>query len=102
MAIPDYQTIMLPLLKFAGDGKVYSKHEAVEYLANEFELTEEERKELLPSGKQGLFDNRVAWAKTYIKQARLIDSPKRGLFCNNRKGQTGSFSKSGKDRCEIP
>jgi len=87
MAIPDYQTIMLPLLKFAGDGKVYSKHEAVEYLANEFELTEEERKELLPSGKQGLFDNRVAWAKTYIKQARLIDSPKRGLFVITERGK---------------
>jgi restriction system protein len=87
MAIPDYQTIMLPLLKFAGDGKVHSKHEAVEYLANEFELTEQERKELLPSGKQGLFDNRVAWAKTYIKQARLIDSPKRGLFVLTERGK---------------
>jgi len=87
MAIPDYQTIMLPLLKFAGDGNVHSKHEAVEYLANEFELTEQERKELLPSGKQGLFDNRVAWAKTYIKQARLIDSPKRGLFVLTERGK---------------
>jgi len=87
MAIPDYQTIMLPLLKFVGDGNVHSKHEAVEYLANEFELTEEERKELLPSGKQGLFDNRVAWAKTYIKQARLIDSPKRGLFVITERGK---------------
>jgi restriction system protein len=87
MAIPDYQTIMLPLLRFAGDGKVHFKHEAVEYLADEFELTGEERKELLPSGKQGLFDNRVAWAKTYIKQARLIDSPKRGLFVIKERGK---------------
>jgi len=87
MAIPDYQTIMLPLLRFAGDGKVHSKHEAVEYLANEFKLTEEELKELLPSGKQGLFDNRVAWAKTYIKQARLIDSPKRGFFVITERGK---------------
>ena len=58
MAIPDYQTIMLPLLRFLDDGKVHSKHEAVEYLSNWFELTEEERKDLLPSGKQGIFENR--------------------------------------------
>jgi restriction system protein len=87
MAIPGYQTIMLPLLKFAGDGKVHSKHEAVENLANKFELTEEEQKELLPSGKQGLFDNRVAWAKTYLKQAKLIESPKRGLFVITERGK---------------
>ena len=87
MAIPDYQTIMLPLLRFAGDGNVHSKHEAVEYLADEFGLSEEELKELLPSGKQGVFDNRVAWAKAYIKQARLIDSPKRGLFVITERGK---------------
>lgn len=87
MTIPDYQTIMLPLLRFAGDGKVHSKHEAVEYLAAEFEITEDERKALLPSGKQGLFDNRVAWAKSYMKQARLIDSPKRGLFVITERGK---------------
>jgi restriction system protein len=87
MAIPDYQSIMLPLLRFIGDGQVHSKHEAVEYLADEFELTEEERKELLPSGKQGLFDNRLAWAKTYIKQGRLIDSPKWGFFVITERGK---------------
>lgn len=87
MAIPDYQTIMLPLLKFAEDGRVHSKHEAVEYLRNWFKLTEEERKELLPSGKQGLFDNRVAWAQTYMKQAKLIESPKRGFFAITERGK---------------
>ena len=87
MAIPDYQTIMLPLLRFAGDSKVQSKSQAVEYLANGFELSQEERKVLLPSGKQGLFDNRVAWAKSYIKQARLIDSPKRGFFVITERGK---------------
>jgi restriction system protein len=87
MAIPDDQTIMLPFLKFAGDGKVHSKHEAVECLADEFGLTEEERRELLPSGKQGIFDNRVAWAKTYMKQARLIGSPKWGLFAITERGK---------------
>ena len=55
MAIPDYQTIMLPLLRFLGDGVEHAKREAVESLAEKFKLTEEQRKELLPSGKQPLF-----------------------------------------------
>jgi restriction system protein len=93
MAIPDYQTIMLPLLRFVGDGQVHSKHEAVEYLANWFELNEEERKELLPSGKQGIFDNRVAWASTYMKQAKLLESPKRGLFVITERGKQVLFEK---------
>ena len=54
MAIPDYQTIMLPLLKFAGDSQKHSLREAVNHLANEFKLSEEEQKEMLPSGKQAL------------------------------------------------
>ena len=87
MAIPDYQTIMLPLLKFAGDGEVHSKHEAVECLTDRFELSEEERKELLPSGKQGLFDNRVAWAITYIIKAGLIESAGRGHFTITERGK---------------
>jgi len=59
MSIPDFQTIMLPLLKFSTDQKEPSLREAIEFLADEFKLTEEERKELLPSGQQATFDNRV-------------------------------------------
>ena len=87
MAIPDYQTIMLPLLKFVGDGKVHSKSEAVESLAKEFELSDEEIKELLPSGKQALFDNRVGWARTYILKAGLIESAGRGHFTIKERGK---------------
>ena len=87
MAIPDYQTIMLPLLKFAGDRKEHSLSDAVDYLADEFELSEDERKEMLPSGKQKLFHNRVAWAVTYIRKAGLIESPKRGFFNITERGQ---------------
>ena len=65
MAIPDYQNIMLPLLRFAEDKKEHSLHEAVNVLANEFSLTENELQELLPSGKQTIFINRVGWARTY-------------------------------------
>lgn len=80
MAIPDYQTLMLPLLRIAGDGREHSMREAVEHLAGQFHLTDEERRELLPSGQQPTFDNRAHWARTYLKAARLLDSPRRGYF----------------------
>lgn len=80
MPIPDYQTIMLPLLKFASDEKEHSLREAIEFLADEFQLTDDERKALLPSGTQRLFNNRVAWASTYLRKAGLLKSPKRGVF----------------------
>ena len=62
MAIPDYQSLMLPLLQFAADGREHTKREAVAALGQQMGLTAEERSVLLPSGRQGLFDNRVAWA----------------------------------------
>ena len=60
---------------------------AVNYLADEFDLSEEERKEMLPSGTQRLFNNRVAWALTYIRKAGLVESPKRGVFKITDRGQ---------------
>lgn len=80
MPIPDYQSLMLPLLRFAADGRERRFREAIEALAVEFSLSDEERAELLPSGSQPVFDNRVGWAKTYLKQAGLVASAKRGLF----------------------
>ncbi|MBL3601802.1 MAG: restriction endonuclease [gamma proteobacterium endosymbiont of Lamellibrachia anaximandri] len=80
MAIPDYQSIMLPLLQLAGDQKDHAMREATTKLADQFGLDEQERKELLPSGKQAIFKNRVAWARTYLKKAELLESPKRGYF----------------------
>jgi len=78
--IPDYQSVMLPLLKYAGDKEEHHIRDAIEGLADEFKLTEEERKELLPSGLQAIFDNRVGWAKTYLKKAGLLESTRRGYF----------------------
>ncbi len=78
--IPDYQSLMLPLLKLVSDKKEYKYRELIENLALEFKLTDEERKELLASGNQSVFDNRVGWAKTYLKKAGLIDSPSRATF----------------------
>ena len=79
MPIPDYQSIMLPLLSLLSDLKEHPFRDMVETLSKTFQLTEEERKELLPSGQQAVFDNRVGWARTYLKKAGLIDSPKRGV-----------------------
>lgn len=78
--IPDFQSLMLPLLKLISDGKEYKYRFVIESLALEFKLTDEERKELLASGTQAIFDNRVGWAKTYLKKAGLLESPKRGTF----------------------
>jgi restriction system protein len=86
MTIPDFQTIMLPLLNYASDGKEHSFREAIESLANEFSLSEEERKELLPSGQQAIFDNRVGWTRTHLKKAGLLESPKRGFFKITERG----------------
>ena len=80
MAIPDFQSIMLPLLKFLGDEQEHSKRESVEALAKECHLTNEEMNELLSSGQQAVFDNRVGWARTYMKKAGLVESTRRGFF----------------------
>jgi restriction system protein len=78
--IPDYQSLMLPLLRLVSDRQEYKHRDIIEKLAVEYKLTDEERKELLASGNQAIFDNRVGWAKTYLKKAGLLDSPKRATF----------------------
>ena len=80
MAIPDYQTIMLPLLKFASDNQEHRFRDAVGALDGEFRLTEEERKELLQSGLQTIFSNRVGWARLYLVKAGLLDATRHGYF----------------------
>lgn len=80
MAIPDYQSCMLPLLKLVADGNEHSLREVVELLAGVFQLTEAERAELLPSGGQQVFHNRIGWARSYLKKAGLLDAPRRGRF----------------------
>lgn len=71
---------MLPCLKFMGDGKEHPMNEVVENLAQEFRLTDEERRSLYPSGQQFTFAGRVSWARTYLKKAGLLESPKRGYI----------------------
>lgn len=71
---------MLPLLQLAQDGNIHYIHDAVNKLADDFSLTDEEQSRLLPSGQQPIFYNRVGWARTYLKKANLIEDPKRGYF----------------------
>ena len=85
--IPDYQSFMLPLLQIASDGTAHSMREAFELLADQFALTDEQLKDLLPSGRQTTFENRVGWARTYIKKAGLLDSPRRGYFQITERGR---------------
>jgi restriction system protein len=80
MAIPDYQTVMLPLLKSISDGEEHHIRDAIRVLADRFDLSEAERSELLPSGKQPTFNNRVSWAGTYMKEAGLVEKPRRGYL----------------------
>jgi len=88
MAIPDFQTLMLPLLRLAADEES-SVSESVERLANDFKLSQEERATLLPSGRQTTFSNRVAWAKSYLVQAGLImPTTKRAHFCITERGKS--------------
>lgn len=80
MAIPDYQTLMLPVLLETADGNEHQIKEIVAALINNFDMSEEEKTQLLPSGTAHVFASRVGWAKTYLKQAGLLQSPRRGVF----------------------
>jgi restriction system protein len=87
MAIPDYQTIMLPLLRYLKDGETRSIREMTDALASEFQLTPAEEEELLPSGRQPTFRNRVGWARTYLSKARLVERVSRAHYRISSRGQ---------------
>lgn len=87
MAIPKFQEITLPMLKLAADGKVWSLADAREELARHFQLSPEEQEELLPSGRQARFANRVAWAKVYLQRGGLLASPERAHFQITARGR---------------
>jgi restriction system protein len=80
LAIPDFQSIMLPVLKIVEDRQEHNQNEVKEMLASQYQLTEAERNEMLPSGKQARFSNRVAWAIVYSRKAGLIENSRRGVF----------------------
>ncbi len=88
MSVPDYQSLMLPLLESAKDAGEVKTSECVDKIAKMLRLSEEDVGELLPSGKQTLLSNRVFWAKTYMAKAKLIESTKRGYFKITDRGYT--------------
>lgn len=78
--IPDFQTLMLPMLELLGNGEEKNLNEVVENLASKYQLNQEELKIKVPSGQMGLFRNRVGWTRSYLKKAGLIKYPKRGTY----------------------
>jgi restriction system protein len=87
MAVPAFQEFMLPLLRLCSDGQPHTQKEAVIVLADELGLGEDDRAELLASGQTRLF-NRVAWARSYLKAAGLLESPSRGVSVITAQGRT--------------
>lgn len=85
--IPDFQTIMLPLLKAFQNGKEKTSKELREEMVSHFNISEDEQKEKIPSGKQPLYTNRVAWAIAYLKMADLISSPARAVYTITEEGK---------------
>ena len=80
MAIPDYETLMLPVLQYVSDGKEHPLKEITASMAESFKLSAEEREQRIPSGQSTYIQNRTGWAKTYLKKAGLLSLPKRGLI----------------------
>jgi restriction system protein len=99
MAIPDFQTIMLPLLRHIEDGRERGNQDTMDHLARHFGLTDDELAQLLPSGRARLFVNRVAWAKTHLKASGLIDSPRRGFYKITPRGR--EVLKTNPDRVDL-
>jgi restriction system protein len=86
MAIPDYQRLMLPVLKLAAEGATRVPI-AAEVIAAQLGLSDAEKDEMLPSGRQRLLHNRIHWAKFYMSKAGLLDSPARGVFAASAAGK---------------
>lgn len=86
MPVPDYQEFMLPILRLASDRQEHRLRDTVETMADEFRITDTDREELLPSGRQTVLFNRIGWAKTYLSKAGLLESPRRGSFQITERG----------------
>lgn len=87
MAVPDFQSFFLPLLEMAADGQEHTLSEAYDCLAKSFDLSETDRRELLPSGRQLTYKNRIGWAKTYLSKAGLLEKPRKGAFSITDRGR---------------
>ena len=99
MAVPDFQSFMLPLLQFAADDLEHNQREAKDALSHYFSITESDRREMLPSGRQTRFDNRIAWANVYLRKAGFLESTRRGHFRITGRGQ--EILKMNPDRIDV-
>lgn len=86
MAVPDFQTLMLPILKIFNDSKEHHVEEVRRIIAKNFDLNDEDLNSLLPSGTSKLYNNRVAWSITHLKMADLIESTKRSIYLITKDG----------------
>jgi restriction system protein len=86
MPIPDFQSLMRPLLQMHADGLEHANRDLVSQLAEHFHLTEDERREMLPSGTTRVLDNRIGWAKSHITQGGLLASPRRAVTVITQRG----------------
>ncbi len=86
MAVPDFESLLLPLLQITADRQEHRWRETVDELARRIGLSEADRKVLLPSGRKAMFDNRAGWALTYLKKAGLVGSLGRGRFRITERG----------------
>jgi len=99
MSIPDFQSIMLPLMEVASDKNIHIFRDVINKLIQKYNLSDEEKNELLPSGKQPIFENRTGWAKTHLKKAGLLIYPKRGCIQITERGL--SFLNNKPDRIDV-
>jgi len=87
MAVPDFQSLMLPILQIAGDGQEHTSAEASERMIQQFKLSEGDLRELLPSGRQSKYANRIGWATTYLRKTKLLEGTGRGRFRITERGR---------------
>src|SRR5205823_766021 len=87
MPIPDFQSLMLPIMKIAQDGAEHTARELRQRIGDELALTQEERQELLPSGTQPVFTNRIAWARSHLTMAGLLEKTGKGRFRITERGK---------------
>src|SRR5690606_22752191 len=87
MAIPDFQTVMRPVLAAVAEGSSLTLNQLREHVTEAFQLTEAERQEMLPSGRQTIINNRIGWARTYLNKAGLLSIPAKGLVQITERGR---------------
>ena len=102
MAIPDYQEIMLPLLELTADGEIHTLRGVKDTLADRLSLSTDEAAEMLPSGQQSKFHNRIGWAKTYLKRGRVTDTDAAGTFSNQPARPGCAAVQPGTNRQRVP